>query len=118
MIDVAATVLDVAGLPEPTFVHGIQQMPLHGVSMAYAFDDAGCRRAPRDAVLRDVLQPRHLPQGLDRGDAPQHALGGGAELPAFDDDVWELYAPDDWTQAHDLAAEQPGQARTSCSGSS
>ena len=30
-----------------------------------------------------------------------------AELPAFDDDVWELYDPDDWTQAHDLAAEQP-----------
>ena len=29
------------------------------------------------------------------------------ELPAFDDDVWELYAPDDWTQAHDLANEQP-----------
>jgi hypothetical protein len=30
-----------------------------------------------------------------------------AELPAYDDDVWELYAPDDWTQAYDLAAEQP-----------
>ena len=29
------------------------------------------------------------------------------EMPALDDDVWELYAPDDWTQAHDLAAEQP-----------
>ena len=29
------------------------------------------------------------------------------EMPAFDDDVWELYAPDDWTQAHDLSAEQP-----------
>jgi len=29
------------------------------------------------------------------------------EMPAFDDDVWELYGPDDWTQAHDLAAEQP-----------
>jgi hypothetical protein len=29
-----------------------------------------------------------------------------AELPAFDDDVWELYAPDDWTQAHDLYAER------------
>jgi arylsulfatase len=28
-------------------------------------------------------------------------------MPAFDDDVWELYGPDDWTQAHDLAAEQP-----------
>ena len=32
------------------------------------------------------------------------------EMPAFDDDVWELYGPDDWTQAYDLADEQPGQA--------
>jgi hypothetical protein len=30
-------------------------------------------------------------------------------LPAFDDDVWELHAPDDWTQAHDLAKEQPAK---------
>jgi len=29
------------------------------------------------------------------------------ELPAFDDDVWELYAPEDWSQAHDLAQEMP-----------
>src|SRR5206468_1350353 len=28
-------------------------------------------------------------------------------LPAFDDDVWELYGPDDWTQSHDLSKEQP-----------
>ena len=30
--------------------------------------------AARDAVFRDVRQPRHLPQGLDRGDAAQDAL--------------------------------------------
>ena len=40
VIDIAATVLDVAGLPEPISVNGVQQMPLHGVSMAYSFDDA------------------------------------------------------------------------------
>ena len=34
-------------------------------------------RPPRDAVLRDVLQPRHLPPGLDRGHQPQRAVGGG-----------------------------------------
>ena len=33
----------------------------------------------------------------------------GAALPPYDDDVWELYGPDDWTQAHDLAAENPEQ---------
>ena len=27
--------------------------------------------------------------------------------PPFDDDIWELYGPDDWTQAHNLAAENP-----------
>ena len=40
VIDVAATILDVATLPHPMFVNGIQQMPLHGVSMAYSFNDA------------------------------------------------------------------------------
>ena len=39
----------------------------------------GGRRAARDPVLRDVLQPRHLPQGLDRGHPPQHAVGDGPE---------------------------------------
>jgi arylsulfatase len=33
------------------------------------------------------------------------------EMPAYDDDVWELYGPDDWTQAHDLSAEQPERLR-------
>ena len=102
--------LEVAGLPEPTFVHGVQQLPYEGVSMAYSFEDGELGRAAPDAVLRDVLQPRHLPPGLDRGHPALHAMGvRRAPLPAFDDDTWELYAPDDWTQANDLAAEQPEQ---------
>ena len=75
MIDVAPTVLEAAGLPEPLSVNGVQQRPLEGVSMAYSFDDAARGRPPHDAVLRDVLQPRHLPRGLDRGDAAQHPVG-------------------------------------------
>ena len=39
VIDIAATVLEAAGLAAPTFVNGVQQMPLHGVSMAYSFDE-------------------------------------------------------------------------------
>ena len=35
-------------------------------------------------------------------------LMGAIELPAFDDDNWELYnTNEDWTQAHDLSAEYP-----------
>ena len=39
VIDVAKTILDVTGLPEPTFVNGISQAPLEGVSMAPTFSD-------------------------------------------------------------------------------
>jgi arylsulfatase len=32
-------------------------------------------------------------------------------LPAFDDDLWELYGPDDWTQAHNIADQNPQMLR-------
>ena len=63
--------------------------------------------AARDAVLRDVLQPRHLPQGVDGGDAARRAVGWRLQA-RFDEDVWELYDTNtDWTQAKDLAKENP-----------
>jgi arylsulfatase A-like enzyme len=107
VIDVAPTVLEAAGIPEPVSVHGVQQMPLQGVSMGYSFDAA-------DAAERHDLQ--YFEMFVNRGIYHQgwtavtrHSTPWlmGAELPAIDDDVWELYAPGDWTQAHDLAAEQP-----------
>jgi arylsulfatase A-like enzyme len=106
VIDVASTILEVAGLAEPLSVNGVQQRPLEGVSMAYSFDDA-------DADDRHTTQ--YFEMFCNRGiyhegwtAVTRHSIPWVAtEMPAFDDDVWELYGPDDWTQAHDLAAEQP-----------
>jgi arylsulfatase A-like enzyme len=39
VIDIAPTVLEVAGLPQPTFVNGVQQTPLEGTSMTPSFSD-------------------------------------------------------------------------------
>jgi arylsulfatase len=107
VIDVAATVLEMVGLPEPTMVNSVQQLPLHGTSMAYSFADA-------DAADRHETQYFELAgnrgiyhQGwtaVTRHSTPWVMM---PELPAFDDDVWELYGPDDWTQANDRAGENP-----------
>jgi arylsulfatase A-like enzyme len=108
IIDVAATVLDAADLPEPTFVNGIQQMPLHGVSMAYAFDNPDAPEA-RETQYFEMFCNRGIYHkgwtAVTRHSVPWEF---GTELPPLDDDVWELYDLNtDWTQAHDLAAEQP-----------
>ena len=74
VIDIAPTILETAQLPEPYMVNSVAQVPMQGVSMLYSFDDANAAERRRDAVLRDVRQSRHLPQGLDSRDASSHAL--------------------------------------------
>ena len=79
LIDVVPTILEVTGLPAPSSVNGVKQMPLHGVSMAYTFTD-GDRQDPQEAaVLRDARQPGDLGRRLDGGDLAQegHAVGRG-----------------------------------------
>jgi arylsulfatase A-like enzyme len=106
VIDVAATVLDAAGLPEPTFVHGVQQLPFQGRTMRPSFDDAASPEFRETQYFEMFVNRGIYHQGwtaVTRHSTPWVM----APLPAIDDDVWELYAPDDWTQANDLAAEQP-----------
>jgi arylsulfatase A-like enzyme len=106
VIDVAPTVLEAAGLPEPVSVNGVQQIPLEGVSMAYTFDDAEADDQHTTQYFEMFCNRGIYHQGWTA--VTRHSLPWVAtEMPAFDDDVWELYGPDDWTQAHDLAKEQP-----------
>jgi arylsulfatase A-like enzyme len=110
VIDVASTVLAAAGLPHPTFVHGIQQMPLHGVDMAPSFADAAAPEQRETQYFEMFVNRGIYHKGwtaVTRHNLPWVAT----EVPALDDDVWELYGPGDWTQTHDLAAEQPERLR-------
>lgn len=56
LIDVAPTILECAGVPEPTRVNGVEQKPMEGVSMRYTFDDA-------TATDRHTTQYFELPGG-------------------------------------------------------
>jgi hypothetical protein len=108
VIDVAPTVLEVTGLPEPTIVNRVQQAPMDGFSMAYSFDD-GKAAERHDLQYFEMFCNRGIYHkgwsAVTRHSTPWMMI---AKLPALDDDVWELYDGNkDWTQARDLAKEMP-----------
>jgi arylsulfatase A-like enzyme len=109
VIDVAPTILEVAGLPEPVFVNGVQQRPIEGVSMAYSFDNA--RAAERHETQYFEMNGNRGIYHKGWTAVTKHRtpwLTGEVQLPAFDEDIWELYDTNtDWSQAHNLAPEMP-----------
>jgi arylsulfatase A-like enzyme len=111
VIDVAPTILEVAGLPEPTVVHGVTQKPYEGVSMAYTFNDGSAADRHTTQYFEMVGNRGIYHNGWSAVTKHRTPWETGAlQLPAFDDDVWELYdASTDWTQARDLSAEHPGK---------
>ncbi|WP_127473516.1 arylsulfatase [Microbacterium sulfonylureivorans] len=110
VIDIAPTILEAAGLPEPTTVNGVQQSPMEGVSMLYAFGRADAPER-HDLQYFEMFGNRGIYHkgwsAVTKHRTPWDMVGGGKI--AFDDDVWELYdgAGGDYSQARNLAAEQP-----------
>jgi arylsulfatase A-like enzyme len=107
VIDIAPTILEVAGLPQPTHVNGVLQAPLEGVAMTYSFDDAKAAERHTTQYFEMFVNRGIYHEGwtaVTRHSTPW--LFGEASTP-YDEDTWELYGPDDWTQARNIAASQP-----------
>jgi arylsulfatase A-like enzyme len=112
VIDVAPTVLEVAGLPQPRTVNGIQQDALEGVSMRYSFDEPNAAER-HETQYFEIFGNRGIYykgwSAMTKHRTPWGPMG--AKVPAFDDDVWELYSDKDWSQANNLAQQMPEKLR-------
>jgi arylsulfatase A-like enzyme len=106
VIDVAPTILEAAGLPAPISVNGIAQAPLEGVSMLPTLRD-GDAPENHDVQYFEMFGNRGIYHKGWTAVAKHSTPWKTDPPPPFDDDTWELYGPDDWTQAHNLAAENP-----------
>nr|WP_315856424.1 sulfatase-like hydrolase/transferase [Synechococcus sp. J7-Johnson] len=109
VIDVAPTILEAAGLPEPISVNGAKQKPIAGVSMLYSFNDVKASER-RETQYFEMFGNRGIYHkgwtAVSRHKTPWILIG--EKTPAFDDDIWELYdTTSDWTQANDLSKQYP-----------
>ncbi|MEW6742960.1 MAG: arylsulfatase [Planctomycetota bacterium] len=112
VIDIAPTVLQAAGLPEPKIVNGTKQRPMDGVSMLYTFDDPQAK-GRRTTQYFEMFGNRAIyHEGWVA--ATRHSIPwlATAKLPPFGQDRWELYHIDqDFSQANDLAAANPAKLK-------
>jgi arylsulfatase len=107
VIDIAPTILEAAGLPEPKIVNGTPQIPMQGSSLLYSFDQA-------TAAARHITQ--YFEIAGNRSIYHDGWLAGTvhkapwAAKPAqqLENDVWELYdVRSDFSLSNDLAAQHP-----------
>ncbi len=120
-VDVAPTILEITGIPEPTHVDGIEQEPIHGVTFADSISDAsaperhtqqyfeilGNRAMYKDGWWLAMRMPR-IPWQLDPEAMKKFAPGVWKP----DEDPVELYyLPDDFTQSKDLSAKHPDKVK-------
>jgi len=109
VIDVAPTILEAAGLPEPRVVNGAPQIPMEGVSLAYTFADAKAKDRHTTQYFeiagnRAIYADGWLARTIHR--APWEMEGRHP----LQSDVWELYdTRSDFSLANDLAAKNPAK---------
>ena len=109
VIDVAPTILEAANIPAPTMVNSIQQAPLEGVSMMSTLRDGGADETHTVQYFEMFGNRGIYHKGWTA--VTKHRTPWLADQPPLDGDIWELYGPEDWTQAHNLAAENPQKLR-------
>jgi len=121
VIDIAPTILEIAGIPQPRTVDGIEQEPMHGTSLAGTFADAGAPEFRTQQYFETIgnrgmykdgwwlaMKTERIPWVLTPDALKPYAPGvwdpdaGPAEL---------YYLPDDFSQAHDLAAQHPDKVQ-------
>lgn len=107
VIDVAPTILEAAGLPEPKIVNGIEQRPMDGTSMLYTFKDGKVKEKHTTQYFemfgnRAIYHEGWYARTIHRApweSTPRRPLS---------EDIWELYeVSKDFSLINDLSKEHP-----------
>jgi arylsulfatase A-like enzyme len=107
VIDIAPTILEAAGLPEPKTVDGNLQTPIEGVSMAYTFSNAKAESTHKTQYF-EIFGNRGIYHDGWLAHTVHRAAWEREVRHPFLEDKWELYhVAEDFSTANDLAAKNP-----------
>jgi arylsulfatase len=112
VIDVAPTVLDAAGLPQPEQVNGFKQHPIEGVSMRYSFDDAEAKEQHSTQYFEINSNRGIYHDGWFAGTTRLIPWIASAPTTPLEQDTWELYdETSDFSLSTNLAASNPDRLK-------
>ncbi len=104
--DIVPTILEICDYEAPDVVKGVDQMPIDGISLAYAFapEAADPKAVPTRKPRQYFEMFGHRGIWSDGWKAVTYHRPGTS----LDDDQWELYHLDeDYSECHDLAETEP-----------
>ena len=101
VIDIAPTVFDILAIEAPAQYRGVEQIPVHGISMAYTL-------AEPEAPTRKHVQMFELLGDRAIWNDGWKAVARHPKGADFERDEWELYhLAQDYSEIDDLAASRP-----------
>lgn len=107
VIDIAPTILEAAGLPEPKVVNGTPQIPMEGTSLLPTFKAADAEDRHKTQYF-EIAGNRALYHDGWLAGVIHKAPWEPKPRVALEDDTWELYdVRNDFSCAKDLAKEHP-----------
>jgi len=111
VIDIAPTILEAAGVPEPKTVDGVPQTPIEGVSLMYSFNDAQAKDRHTTQYF-EIFGNRAIYHDGWLAGTVHRAPWEPKPRATLENDTWELYeTAKDFSLANDLAKANPAKLK-------